>query len=156
MQLIDLITPDNVSSNVHAGSKKRALEVVSEELAREQDQAGVRQILEGLCAREKLGSTGLGHGVAIPHARMEGLRQPAGVMIRLAEPVDFDAADREPVDLIFALVVPEAATDEHLQLLSQIAELFGDENRRESVRHAGDSKAMYDLVAQWHAEPHGV
>lgn len=156
MQLIDLLTPENVACNVHAGSKKRALEVASEELDREQEQAGSRQIMEGLCAREKLGSTGLGHGVAIPHARIEGLDQPSGVMIRLAEPVDFDAADREPVDLIFALVVPEAATEEHLQLLSQIAELFGDEQRRDSVRRADDAKAMYDVIARWHAEPHGV
>lgn len=156
MQIIDLLTPDNVAGGVHAGSKKRALEVASEELARDQEQAGARQILEGLCAREKLGSTGLGHGVAIPHARLEGLDQPSGVLIRLAEPVDFDAADREPVDLIFALVVPEAATDEHLQLLSQIAELFGNEARRDNVRHAEDAKAMYDLIAQWHAEPHGA
>lgn len=153
MQLIDLLTPDNMASHVQAGSKKRALEIVSEELAREQTQAGSRQILEGLCAREKLGSTGLGHGVAIPHARMEGLDQPAGVMIRLPDPVDFDAADREPVDLIFALVVPEAATEEHLQLLSQVAELFGDAERRESLRRARDGKEMHDLVAQWHAEP---
>lgn len=156
MQLIDLLTPENVACNVHAGSKKRALEVASEELDREQEQAGSRQIMEGLCAREKLGSTGLGHGVAIPHARIEGLDQPSGVMIRLAEPVDFDAADREPVDLIFALVVPEAATEEHLQLLSQIAELFGDEQRRDSVRRANDAKAMYDVIARWHAEPHGA
>jgi PTS system nitrogen regulatory IIA component len=156
MQLIDLLTPENVACNVHAGSKKRALEVASEELEREQEQAGSRQIMEGLCAREKLGSTGLGHGVAIPHARIEGLDQPSGVMIRLAEPVDFDAADREPVDLIFALVVPEAATEEHLQLLSQIAELFGDEQRRDSVRRADDAKAMYDVIARWHAEPHGA
>lgn len=156
MQLIDLLTPENVACNVHAGSKKRALEVASEELDREQEQAGSRQIMEGLCAREKLGSTGLGHGVAIPHARIEGLDQPSGVMIRLAEPVDFDAADREPVDLIFALVVPEAATEEHLQLLSQIAELFGDEQRRDSVRRADDAKAMYDVIARWHAEPHGA
>lgn len=156
MQLIDLLTPDNVACDVHAGSKKRALEVASEKLALEQDQAGSRQILDGLCAREKLGSTGLGHGVAIPHARVEGLDRPAGVLIRLSEPVDFEAADREPVDLIFALVVPEAATEEHLQLLSQIAELFGGEERREFVRNAEGGKAMYDLVAQWHAEPHGV
>lgn len=156
MQLIDLLTPENVACNVHAGSKKRALEVASEELDREQEQAGSRQIMEGLCAREKLGSTGLGHGVAIPHARIEGLDQPSGVMIRLAEPVDFDAADREPVDLIFALVVPEAATEEHLQLLSQIAELFGDEQRRDSVRRADDAKEMYDVIARWHAEPHGA
>lgn len=156
MQLIDLLTPENVACNVHAGSKKRALEVASEGLDREQEQAGSRQIMEGLCAREKLGSTGLGHGVAIPHARIEGLDQPSGVMIRLAEPVDFDAADREPVDLIFALVVPEAATEEHLQLLSQIAELFGDEQRRDSVRRADDAKAMYDVIARWHAEPHGA
>lgn len=156
MQLIDLLTPENVACNVHAGSKKRALEVASEELGREQEQAGSRQIMEGLCAREKLGSTGLGHGVAIPHARIEGLDQPSGVMIRLLEPVDFDAADREPVDLIFALVVPEAATEEHLQLLSQIAELFGDEQRRDSVRRADDAKAMYDVIARWHAEPHGA
>lgn len=156
MQLIDLLTPDNVASGVNAGSKKRALEIASKELSREQDEAGSRQILEELCAREKLGSTGLGHGVAIPHARLEGLDHPAGVMIRLAEPVDFDATDREPVDLIFALVVPEAATEEHLQLLGQAAELFGDEHRREGMRQADSGKAMYELIAQWHTEPHGA
>lgn len=156
MQLIDLLNPESVACNVHAGSKKRALELASEQLAREQDQAGSRQILEGLCAREKLGSTGLGHGVAIPHARLESLEKPAGAFIRLAEPVEFDAADREPVDLLFALVVPEAATEEHLQLLSQIAELFGDESRRTRARGAEGSKEVYDLITHWHAEPHGA
>lgn len=156
MQLIDLLTPESVACDVHAGSKKRALEVASEQLAREQNAAGSRQILEGLCAREKLGSTGLGHGVAIPHARLESIDRPAGVFIRLAEPVEFDAADREPVDLLFALVVPEAATEEHLQLLSQIAELFGDQSRRDHARHAEDGKAVYDLITHWHAEPHGA
>lgn len=156
MHLIDLLTPGSVSCDVRAGSKKRALEMVSEQLAREQEQAGPRQILEGLCAREKLGSTGLGHGVAIPHARLEALDRPVGVFMRLAEPVDFDAADRELVDLLFALVVPEAATEEHLQLLSQIAELFGDADRRERVRRAEDGKAVYELITHWHEEPHGA
>lgn len=156
MQLIDLINPESVACDIHAASKKKALEVVSERLARKQDQAGSRQILEGLCAREKLGSTGLGHGVAIPHARLESLDRPIGVFVRLADAVDFDAADREPVDLLFALVVPEAATEEHLQLLSQIAELFGDEGRRKRVRNAEDDKALYDLLTHWHTEPHGV
>lgn len=156
MQLIDLIHPESVACGVHAGSKKKALEVISEQLAREQDQAGSRQILEGLCAREKLGSTGLGHGVAIPHARLEALERPVGVFVRLSEPVDFDAADREPVDLLFALVVPEAATEEHLQLLSQIAELFGDQARRERVRGADDAKALYELLTHWQVEPHGA
>lgn len=153
MHLIDVLNSDRVASGIHAVSKKRALEMASEHLAREQPETDQRAILEGLCAREKLGSTALGHGVAIPHARMDGLQQPVGVLMRLADAVEFDAADHEPVDLMFALIVPEAASEEHLQLLSQVAELFGDAHRRQAVRHAPDARAIYDLVTHWQTEP---
>lgn len=154
MHLIDLLNTDRVHCDVRAGSKKRALELASEQLARQQDDVGQHEIMEGLCAREKLGSTALGHGVAIPHTRLAGLSQPVGVLMRLTDSVDFDAADREPVDLLFALVVPESASEEHLQLLAQIADLFSNRDRRESVRKAGNAKSVYKLIANWQTEPH--
>lgn len=154
MHLIDLLNSDRVRCDVRAESKKRALELASEQLAREQSEVGQHQIMEGLCAREKLGSTALGHGVAIPHTRLPELKQPVGVLLRLADRVDFGAADREPVDLLFALLVPENASEEHLQLLAQVADLFGSQQRRERVRGAANAKAICELIADWQTESH--
>lgn len=156
MQLIDLLNADRVRCDVRADSKKRALELASEQLAREQEEVGQHQIMEGLCAREKLGSTALGHGVAIPHTRLANLRRPVGVLMRLADTVDFDATDGEPVDLVFALVVPEAGAEEHLQLLAQVADLFGSRERRDRVRRAADARAICDLIARWQTEVQGA
>lgn len=156
MQLIDLLSSDHVQCGVRAGSKKRVLELASEQLAGQQQDATQHEIMEGLCAREKLGSTALGHGVAIPHTRLASLKRPVGVLMRLADSVDFEASDREPVDLLFALIVPESASEEHLQLLAQVADLFGDAERRDQVRDAEDSKAIYDLISSWQTESSSV
>lgn len=154
MHLIDLLDSDRVRCGVRADSKKRALELASEQLAREQNDVGQHHIMEGLCAREKLGSTALGHGVAIPHTRLRELQQPVAVLMRLSDSVDFDAADGEPVDLMFVLLVPEAASEEHLQLLAQVADLFGSPQRRRKVRQAPDARAVYDLLSAWQMETH--
>ena len=97
-------------------------------------------------AREKLGSTGFGNGIAIPHCRLIGCTSPISAVIHLASAVDFDAIDGEPVDLLFVLLVPEEATDEHLELLRQIASIFEQDDVRERLRNAPDSTALYQAV----------
>jgi PTS system nitrogen regulatory IIA component len=104
-----------------------------------------------LFAREKLGSTGLGQGIAIPHGRIKGLKTPIGAFVRLAAPVQFDAPDGKPVDLVFVLLVPEAANEHHLQLLSELAQMFSDKSFREQLAAAADAAALHGLFANWHA-----
>lgn len=99
-------------------------------------------VYERLLERERLGSTGVGHGVALPHARIDGLTRAYGAFVQLANGVDYDAIDNAPVDLVFALVVPREATDEHLQLLAQLAALFSDEGLCAKLREAGSADAI--------------
>ena len=134
MALSNLITADCISLDVQAGSKKRAIEEAARQLGACPSTPEPEQIFERLLERERLGSTGLANGVALPHARMAGLERAWGVFLRLATPVDFDALDGQPVDLIFALLVPEDATDEHLGLLAELAKLFSDAALCEQLR----------------------
>lgn len=149
MHLIDLLTPSRVAAGVGVTSTKRLLEMLSGMLA---DGAGPemeRRVFESLCAREKLGSTGLGRGIAIPHGRTVDLPNAVGAFVRLSEPIDFNALDGKPVDLVFALAVPEHFSNQHLLLLSQLAEMFSDTRFSESLRQAGDSAALYALLGHW-------
>ncbi|MBS1144703.1 MAG: ptsN [Proteobacteria bacterium] len=102
-------------------------------------------IFDSLFAREKLGSTGLGQGVAIPHGRIKGLKQAVGAFLRLATPVPFDSPDGRPVDLLFVLLVPEQATEQHLQILSELAQKFSDRTFREQLHAAADAAAIISL-----------
>ncbi len=102
-------------------------------------------IFDSLFAREKLGSTGLGQGVAIPHGRIKGLKQAVGAFLRLATPVPFDSPDGRPVDLLFVLLVPEQATEQHLQILSELAQNFSDRAFREKLHAAADPAAVVAL-----------
>jgi PTS system nitrogen regulatory IIA component len=106
-------------------------------------------VFDSLFARERLGSTGLGHGVAIPHGRIKGLREAVGVLIRLKQPILFDAPDGKPVSLLFVLLVPDQATDLHLQLLSELAQLFSSKALREKLLAAQDAETLYRLVSEW-------
>ena len=108
MQIIDIITSGRIVTGVQATSKKRALEMASELLAGSNEALGQAEVFGALLGREKLGSTGLGHGVALPHGRLASCEQPVGALLVLAEPIDFDAVDGQPVDLLFAMLVPEA------------------------------------------------
>lgn len=146
MLFSDLLSPDRVFSKVRASSKKRLLEQVSDALVRNDTSLSAREVFESLCARERLGSTGLGHGVAIPHGRISGQSAVQAVFIRLAKPLDYDAADGKPVDLLFGLVVPENCTGDHLKLLSQIAEQFSDDELLEDIRKAEDNVAILELL----------
>ena len=148
MHLLDLLAPARVSAGAKASSKKRLLELLAQRLA-DGDAERERALFDSLCQRERLGSTGLGHGVAIPHGRSACISVATGAVLRLAEPVDFGAGDGEPVDLLFALAVPEHFTQQHLVLLAQLAEMFGDEAFRARLRAAPDGEALYRLLADW-------
>lgn len=152
MQLHDLITPSRVVADAHATSKKRLLEQLASLLDDGTGEATERGIFEALCRREKLGSTGLGRGVAIPHGRSAAVDRPAGAFMRLAEPIEFDAVDGQRVDLVFALVVPEHFTDQHLMFLAALAELFSDPARVAALRQARTAQALYELLTD--LEPH--
>lgn len=149
MHLIDLLVPARVVAGTAVSSKKRLLELLSGLLADGHDPEVERRVFDSLCSREKLGSTGLGHGVAIPHGRTNALARASGAFVRLADPIDFGALDGQPVDLVFALAVPEHFTNEHLLLLSQLAEMFGDAAFCARLRAAPDSAALHALLADW-------
>lgn len=145
MLLSDLLSPDRVFSKVRASSKKRLLEEISDALVSNDPSLSSRDVFDSLCARERLGSTGLGQGVAIPHGRL-GDSNVQAVFIRLLKPVPFESADGKPVDLLFALVVPENCTGDHLKLLSQIAERFSDDELLEKIRNADDNIEILELL----------
>ncbi|ASL25748.1 PTS IIA-like nitrogen-regulatory protein PtsN [Azotobacter chroococcum] len=147
IRLEDILTPGRSLVNVPGGSKKRALEYIANLVAREMPDLDQQTIFESLIAREKLGSTGFGNGIAIPHCRLPGCPAPISVLLRLEAPIDFDAIDGAPVDLLFVLLVPEAATDEHLQLLRQIASMLDRGEIRERLRQVENSEALYQVVA---------
>ncbi|MFC0711693.1 PTS IIA-like nitrogen regulatory protein PtsN [Azorhizophilus paspali] len=147
IRLEDILTPGRSLVNVPGGSKKRALEYIANLVAREMPDLNQQMIFENLIAREKLGSTGFGNGIAIPHCRLPGCPAPISVLLRLDAPIDFDAIDGAPVDLLFVLLVPEAATDEHLQLLRQIASMLDRSEVRERLRQVESSEALYQVVA---------
>jgi len=147
MLVDDLISTETVLPDVRASSKKRLLEVISKALARNDDDLSAREVFESLCARERLGSTGLGKGVAIPHCRVSGSSTVRAVFVRLAKPLAFDAVDGKPVDLLFALAVPEHCTSDHLKLLSEIAQKFSDSELLERLRAAGDPSELVRLLS---------
>jgi len=147
MLISDLLNPERVHCNVQSSSKKRLLELISEDLARQSEQLSKRQIFESLIARERLGSTGLGKGVAIPHGRVKGSSNVQASFIRLKTPVPFEAIDGQPVDLLFCLAVPEDCSEDHLKLLAQVAELFSDADLLRQLREAESSEQIIQLLS---------
>ncbi|MGY4533823.1 PTS system nitrogen regulatory IIA component [Pseudomonas sp. TE3786] len=146
IRLENILTPGRSLVGVPGGSKKRVLEQIANLVARELPDLDGQDIFESLVAREKLGSTGFGNGIAIPHCRLPGCTAPISALLRLDSAVDFDAIDGAPVDLLFVLLVPEAATDEHLELLRQIASMLDRSDVREQLRHAPTSERLYQVV----------
>jgi len=149
MQLADLITIERVASVANVASKKRALEQLSGLIARDEPALTTNEIFDSLFSRERLGSTGLGHGVALPHGRVRNSTTSIGAFIRLEQGIDYDAVDNQPVDLLFALLVPEQSTDEHLDLLAQLAEMFNNQELRETLRQHTDPQVLYDILSSW-------
>ena len=151
MQLVDILASDRIALDVSSSSKKSLLEKAAELLALSPEAASTRAIFDGLCQRERLGSTGLGHGVAIPHCRVEQ-SGVSGAFIRLRRPIDFDSPDSEKVDLFFALAVPAQCSETHLRLLASIAQLFGDASRRERFRTAELEADLLELLSEESAD----
>ncbi len=150
MQLADIISPDRVISNVQAKSKKRAFETISDVIASNADiSMGVNDIFDSLIARERLGTTAIGHGIAIPHGRVKESNKTIGAFMQLSEGIDCDALDNQAVKLIFAVLVPEKTNEEHLQLLARLAQMFKNSDLREKLMAAPDNKTLYDLLVQW-------
>jgi PTS system nitrogen regulatory IIA component len=147
MLVSDLLSPERVLVDARATSKKKLLETVSKALVSHDSALDAREVFESLCARERLGSTGLGHGVAIPHGRVSSSLEPQAVFVRLAKPLAFDAIDGVPVDLLFALAVPENCTSDHLNLLAQIAERFSDEQLLRNLRQADGATELVKLLS---------
>ncbi len=146
-----LLPPSNIVLDMEVGSKKRLFEQIG--LLFENNQGIARSLVfDSLFARERLGSTGLGQGVAIPHGRIKGLRDPVGAFLRLKTAVAFDAPDGRPVSLIFVLLVPEQATEQHLEILSELAQLFSDRELRESLTTATDPSELHRQITTW--QPH--
>ncbi len=152
MNLIAKLLPaENVLIDLDVTSKKRVFEHAG--LMFENNHNIARSVVfDSLFAREKLGSTGLGQGIAIPHGRIKGIKEAVGAMIRSREPIPFDAPDAQPVSLIFVLLVPERATDLHLQILSELAQMFGDKSFRDQLLSSTSPAAMHQLIAEW--QPH--
>lgn len=149
MNIAEILAADRVASGLSFSGKKQALEELSGILARGASGVSSANIFASLSAREKLGSTGLGHGVAIPHGRIAGIQTSVGAFIRLRHPLDYEAHDSHPVDLIFGLLIPHGATEAHLKHLAAIAEMFSDDAFCKRARASSDDKALLKLVADY-------
>lgn len=147
-QLGNLLSPERVTFRPTVSSKKRALELVSELMAGGAD-LSASEIFTSLIERERLGSTGLGHGAAIPHGRLKGLDHAVCAFLKLGEGIDFDASDNRPVDMICGLLVPAQSTSEHLNILALLAEMFSDAEFCERVHAAKSGREIYDLLVSW-------
>lgn len=154
MQLTDLLTSRCITCDAELNSKKRVLEYLSQLIAARQNDLTPTEVFENLVARERLGSTGLGHGVAIPHARVKNLDGPVCAFVRLKQGVDFDAMDSQPVDLLCALLVPEKSTEEHLELLALLAEMFSDAEYCQQLRSSGNEEELHELLSHWQSHAH--
>ena len=148
--IAQLLTPSSIALDVVADSKARLFDETGALFERS---SGISRavVSASLAAREKLGSTGLGQGIAIPHGRIKGLAKATGAFIRLAKPIAFDAPDGKPVEQLFVLLVPEHATEEHLQLLSELAQMFSERSFRDRLGAATSGDELLQLFRAWEA-----
>ncbi len=150
--IADLLPESNIALDVEATSKKRLFEQIGQLF---EDHAHIARsvVFDSLFARERLGSTGLGQGIAIPHGRIKGLPRALGAFIRPLQPIPFDAPDGKPVDQVFVLLVPDHATEEHLELLSELAQMFSEKTFRDQVATASDASDIHRVFSTWTTEP---
>ncbi|MGB5831910.1 MAG: PTS IIA-like nitrogen regulatory protein PtsN [Thiohalocapsa sp.] len=147
----NLINEARILNKCDVTSKKRLLETLAELLAKARPDLLPDSIFERLLERERLGSTGLGYGMALPHARVDDITIPVGAFVQLESGVDFDAIDDQPVDLAFALLVPQAADEHHLQLLASLAEMFNQPTLRQQLREGNSESELFDALTGWAA-----
>ena len=147
-QLAPLLTLDTILLDLVFDNKQALFEHAGNVLSR-QHSLKAAEVISSLCDRERLGSTALGYGIAMPHGRIKGLTQPTGVLYRLLTPLEFDAPDHQPVTLCFILLVPKEANDEHLQILGELAQLFGDAAMRQRMLQAPNTAEFHALITAW-------
>lgn len=146
MIIPELITPDRTLCGIEGVSKKRTLEILANTIARAVPGINADDVFRRLIARERLGSTGIGFGIALPHCRMGCGDKALGALITLKQPIPFDAIDGQPVDILFVMLVPEDANAEHLDTLSSLARSLADENFRERLRGADSDQALFEAA----------
>ncbi len=145
MQISEVLSLDCTKSAVHCTSKKRALEIISEIAAQQSGQSST-ELFECMLGREKMGSTGIGNGIAIPHARMQDSDKAIAVLVQCEEAIEFDAIDNRPVDLLFALLVPDSQCKEHLSTLASMAEKLNDKAVTKQLRRAQSDEELYQIM----------
>lgn len=148
MHITEILTPERTFSRMQGGSKKRVLETVAKKIAQQIPHLEPNTLFDNLVNRERLGSTAIGHGVAIPHCRLTQCSNTIGSLIHLDQAVDFDSSDNVPVDLLFILLVPADATDEHLKTLSSLAELFSQSDYRKKLRATTNQQTLFEVATQ--------
>lgn len=151
MQISDILSPSLVFCGHDGGSKKRLLQAAAAKFSEHLPELAEQQIADGLLARERLGSTGVGSGVAIPHCRMEACQEAVGALFQLNEGIGFDAPDGRPVKLVFVLLVPAEATSEHLQILGTLAQAFSETEYRIALIEAQDPQQLYRAATSFDA-----
>ena len=150
MQIKDFISEQGIVFSPSVSSKKRALEILSETVAHQDPNLNKNKILDALLAREKLGSTGLGNGIAIPHCRLDELENIYVSILKLEEGIEYEASDEHDVNFLFCLIVPETedANEDHLQLLASLAELLDNEQLRQSIQESSNATELYQILTQ--------
>lgn len=151
IELADLLTVDRIDTGCQLSSKKRLMERITSLLLQGRARLDRKTVLQTLIERERLGSTGIGKGVALPHGRINGLDDVIGAVVVLANPLDYGAVDDESVRLAFGLLVPAQANEQHLRILAHLARLFDDEMIRNKVISANDNQEVFDLLTTWTA-----
>ncbi len=149
MKINQILTKQRTLCNAPSKSKKRVLEYTADFISKDITEIDSEELFEQLTARERLGSTGLGKGVAIPHCRCNKVSSTVGTLIKLKEAIDFDAADGHPVDILFVLIVPEDANDEHLKILAELAQLMDQSEFRNCLRKASSSDELYLAATEY-------
>ncbi len=149
MHITDLITVERIRCDTAADSREQALNVLGELLATAQANLTAAMIAGSLIEREDLCGTSLGHGIAIPHGRLAHCRQATGAFLKLDQGVDFNAADHQPVDLLFAFIVPAQHIDEHLEILALLARLFSDSGQCTRLRRSTQASGVFELLTHW-------
>jgi PTS system nitrogen regulatory IIA component len=146
MNISDILSPECVNLNMDCHSKKDALDTLAKTIANSDNGISQTEVFDCLCARERLGSTGLGNGIAIPHGRFKNSKKTIAAFLQLDNGIDYDAVDKAPVDLLFALIVPEDSTDEHLQTLATLAEMFSSKEIVQKLRQSQSATEVFTLL----------
>lgn len=149
MQIKQILTSERTLHGVQGTNKKHLLEYLAKFIQQQFPELDSKALLTKLLSRERLGSTGIGDGVALPHCRLAGLDTSLGIFVKLQDKIDFEAIDNQPVDLIFLLLVPEAADKDHLNTLGNLAEAFSDETLRKRLRQATSHQELFQLITEF-------